>query len=168
MFNWMGAPNKSSMLDRLGAMTHAAARIGRKQRENAFGHLVVLLRDVSPEEEDKARALLFDDEDGADADTDQEEDQLTSRNKTRAMLRLSFRSIRVWCLPRPHPDIHGKGLTNGTTSELGHNTCDSCVLMAIQSPNAGDSDNALCTRMLRRRRLMYILSVATLGALYPT
>lgn len=161
MFNWMGAPNKSSMLDRLGAMTHAAAMIGRKQRENAFGHLVVLLRDVSPEEEDKARALLFDDEDAADADTDQEEDQLTSRNKTRAMLRLSFRSIRVWCLPRPHPDIHGKSLATGTVSELGHKTCDSCVLMVMQSPNADDGDNTLCRRMPRQRCLVYLLSVAT-------
>ena len=52
IFNWKGRPNKTTMLDQLSIMTNAAKEIGRPHRKHAFGHLVVLLRDV-PDWQDK-------------------------------------------------------------------------------------------------------------------
>lgn len=46
IFNWKGRPNKSSMFDQLAIITNAASEIGRPHRKRAFGHLIILLRDV--------------------------------------------------------------------------------------------------------------------------
>lgn len=96
------------MLDHLAVLTHAAAAIGKEQRQNAFGHLVVLLRDVSPKYEENAGRLLFEEEDATSATTHDEEQHMLARNENRNLLRSSFNSVRVVCLPRPHSDIEGK------------------------------------------------------------
>lgn len=107
IFNWKGRPNKSGMLDQLAVMRNAASEIGQSHRNRAFGHLVVLLRDV-PDMEKNAHDLIFGDEDSTTADTTAEEASIEGRNKTREQLRDYFQSVRVWCLPSPHAEIDGK------------------------------------------------------------
>lgn len=94
------------MLDRLAAMGESARTIGRQQREDVFGHLIILLRDV-PSGEEEAKKLILEQEDSKSVETDEEEAQVNSRNKARDLLYLCFRSIQVWCLPLPHPKING-------------------------------------------------------------
>lgn len=109
LFNWKGLPNKSSMLDHLAVMTRVAAVVGDDdQGENAFGHLIVLLRDVSPKHEDRAERLLLQEEDVTSATTQIENEHITSRNDMRKLLNFAFHSVRVVCLPRPHADIDGE------------------------------------------------------------
>lgn len=98
------------MLDNLGVIRTAAEEIGHDYRSGAFGHLIVLLRDVPPStDDDKVCALIFGEEDYSGAKTDDEAQQTTMRNTARKELKDAFRSIRVWCLPLPHVDvINGK------------------------------------------------------------
>lgn len=46
IFNWNGRPNKTTMLDKLAVMCDAAMKVARESRQGAFGHLVILLRNV--------------------------------------------------------------------------------------------------------------------------
>lgn len=50
-----------TMLETLAIMTNAAREVKRKLRDNAFGHLLVLLRDVPDQSADvsDARSLFF-------------------------------------------------------------------------------------------------------------
>ncbi|CAM9969406.1 unnamed protein product [Ectocarpus sp. 12 AP-2014] len=105
-FNWLGQPNKTTMLDRLGMMREAAATIDRSQRRDAFGHLIVLLRDVAEKYEKDAYSLIFDEEKD-DCETDEAEEQMNLRNGIRRDLTKSFQSVRVCSLPLPHAEING-------------------------------------------------------------
>lgn len=94
------------MLDKLSAMTYAASLLSAQKRENAFGHLIILLRDVSKTQERSAYSLIFEPEDEGGA-VGQARNEVKARNEKRELLKLSFQTIRVCCLPSPHPDING-------------------------------------------------------------
>ncbi|CAN0402269.1 unnamed protein product [Pylaiella littoralis] len=104
IFNWKGMPNKMTMLENLAIMTNAAREVNRHQRKNAFGHLVVLLRDV-PDESAEAHDRIFGTEDAGGAESDDEEKSIKMRNSTREDLSKVFQSIQVLCLPSPHSNI---------------------------------------------------------------
>lgn len=108
MFNWKGLPNKSTMLEQLDTMREAAMTVTSGERPNAFGHLIIVLRDVSTGEE-KAHALLFDKENLESTNSD-EENRKKARNVIRDKLEESFQSKRVVCVPRPHPEIGGESV----------------------------------------------------------
>ncbi|CAN0119915.1 unnamed protein product, partial [Hapterophycus canaliculatus] len=103
IYNWKRFPNKATMLDKLAAMTCAASLLSPPKRENAFGHLIILLRDVSKTQEQTSSDLIFgpEDEGGAKAQAGDE----VKCNDKRKLLKLSFQSTRVWCLPSPRADI---------------------------------------------------------------
>lgn len=94
------------MLTSLAAMSEAAFCVNRGDHQNAFGHLVILLRDV-PDQDDNAYAVLFGKEDTKMANSDEEAEGMDDRNKTRDLLTTSLQSIRMVCLPLPHPAIGG-------------------------------------------------------------
>lgn len=96
------------MLDNLGVMRHVVNEIGHDYRNKVFGHLVVLLRDVNPSEEDKAYNLIFGEESFDWTQTGERPEQIDKRNTARRELKDAFQTIRVWCLPCPHADINGK------------------------------------------------------------
>lgn len=87
-------------------MRESANDLNRQQRENAFGHLIILLRDMCEGGKD-AEKVILDPEDATSAETDEEEEQVNARNKARDLLRQSFCTIRVCCLPSPHHEIYG-------------------------------------------------------------
>lgn len=95
------------MLDRLSAMTYAASLLSPEEREDSFGHLIILLRDVSSTQGQSTHDLIFEQEDETAPDTPAG-DALKERNEKRKLLELSFQSTRVCCLPPPHRDIDGK------------------------------------------------------------
>lgn len=111
IFNWKGHPTKTDMLDRLNTMREAACVVNRGQRKNVFGHLIILLRDVPTTREDQAYAVVFGKEDPDTAESDEEADHMTERNKTRDQLQASFQSTMLVCMPPPHADIHRKYCT---------------------------------------------------------
>lgn len=94
------------MLDKLSAMTYAASLLSPEERENSFGHLIILLRDVSSTEEQSAHNRIFGQEDET-APNSSAGDALKERNEKRKLLEQSFQSTRVCCLPSPHRDIDG-------------------------------------------------------------
>lgn len=96
IFNWKGLPNRHSMMDRLGTIAHAAGRIEPSQGTKALGHLIILLRDLG-NREDEAREFILEGEHCDRATID--------------LLKRSFSSIRVACLPTPHVDITGTSCT---------------------------------------------------------
>lgn len=106
IFNWTGCPNKTNVLESLTTMRQAANFVNQGQRDNAFEHLILLLRDVSGGE-DQAHALVFGGEALESAGTTEEERNMAAHNKARDLLQSSFQSIRV-CMPLPHADINGK------------------------------------------------------------
>lgn len=107
IFNWMGRPNKTTILDRLATMREAAMFVNEWQRDNAFGHLILLLRDV-PNGEEQAHEVVFGKENPGGAGSVEEEQHIVARNKTRGLLHESFQTIRTVCMPQPHPDINGE------------------------------------------------------------
>lgn len=77
------------------------------QRGNAFGHLILLLRDV-PSGEGQAHEVVFGKENPGRAGSREEEQHIVARNKTRDLLQESFQTIRTVCMPQPHADINGE------------------------------------------------------------
>jgi hypothetical protein len=57
-FNWMGGIQKNDILEKLAVLSNAAKKIERSSRGNVFGHLNVLLRDFTNDEE-TAHELIF-------------------------------------------------------------------------------------------------------------
>lgn len=94
------------MLDKLSAMTYAASLLSPEERKDSFGHLIILLRDVSSTQEQSAHDLIFEQEDETAPNTPAG-DALKERNEKRKLLEQSFQSTRVCCLPPPHRDIDG-------------------------------------------------------------
>lgn len=83
--------------------------IGREdEAEPAFGHLVLLMRDVKGKAEE-VKALVMDDEDAGGLKFDEAKDVL-ERNRIRNGLRAAFKSITVHTMNRPHPEIGGDNL----------------------------------------------------------
>ena len=102
LFNWLGRPEKATMLDRLACLATAAERIDPEGSRHAagtprFGHLHVLMRDF-PDARD-VRAILFDDEPIPPASGPRPD--LERNNRIRKLLAASFESISIWGLPRP-------------------------------------------------------------------
>lgn len=108
IFNWLGLPNKNTILQRLVVMIKAGRRVmGREdEREPAFGHLILLMRDVKGKTAE-IEALVMDDEDAGDLTFDDAKDVL-ERNRIRKGLRAAFKSIIVHTMNRPHPEIAGR------------------------------------------------------------
>ncbi|CAM9142812.1 unnamed protein product [Ectocarpus sp. 8 AP-2014] len=109
IFNWLGRPNKTTMLEKLEVMVLATDKIKQQDgdggcfQEKIFGHLIILVRDLSgPEKVEEIRELLLNDE---DAGRSKDRKGATNRNTIRAGLRNSFESIVVRTLPVPHPSI---------------------------------------------------------------
>lgn len=108
IYNWKGFPNKTDMINRLGSMVEAArSAVAGTQRRGAFGHLVILLRDV-PDDEPGAHERILGREDPASAPTREESEQIASRNAIRERLQESFQAIDVKCMPLPHAKIYGE------------------------------------------------------------
>lgn len=105
IFNWLGNPNKTAMLEKLKLMVLAADNIQQQDggKGKVFGHLIILARDLSgPDKAEQIRELLLDNEDvGSSGDRK----GAANRNTLRDDLRSSFESIIVRTLPNPHPDI---------------------------------------------------------------
>lgn len=74
---------------------------------DAFGHLIVLLRDVAETHEKDAHSLIFDEEKDDDCETDEAAEQIHLRNDIRREIDRSFQSVRVCSLPLPHAEING-------------------------------------------------------------
>lgn len=85
------------MLESLACAREVANAVDEDQRSNAFGHLVVLLRDVEDMEEE-ARSIIFDPEEFEGAgrqETQEANEHRLARNATRERLKQSFESIKV-------------------------------------------------------------------------
>ncbi|CAN0363561.1 unnamed protein product, partial [Pylaiella littoralis] len=103
IFNWLGLPNKSTILQRLVVMIKAGKKVVGQQDEGepAFGHLVLLMRDVKGKAAE-IEALVMDDEDVESLNFEDSKDIL-ERNRIRKGLRTAFKSIIVHTMNRPHP-----------------------------------------------------------------
>ena len=88
-------------------MSEAATFINRGQQADAFGHLVLLLRDVRFDGEKEVYSIVFENEELDDAGTDEAARSIEERNKIRNLLHKAFKTIRVVCMPLPHADIDG-------------------------------------------------------------
>ena len=108
IFNWLGNPNKTTMLEKLKVMIMAADSIEQADggKGKVFGHLIILARDLSGSgKAEQIRELLLDNEDlGSSGDRK----GASNRNTIRDDLRSCFASIIVRTLPIPHPDITGE------------------------------------------------------------
>ena len=143
IFNWLGRPNKNTVLGELATMSEAATFINRGQRGNAFGHLILLLRDVQVNGEKEVYSIVFENEDSDGASTDEEATAMEERNKTRNLLKKTFETVRVVCMPSPHAEIGGRYmfflvLFNATLYWVGArhffgraNMCDNAPLLCI-------------------------------------
>lgn len=105
IFNWMGLPNKDTILQKLVVMIRAAEKVMDRQ-EPTFGHLVLLVRDVKGKAAE-IEALVMDDEDTGGLSLGERKDA-HERNIIREGLRDAFKSITVHTMHRPHPDISGE------------------------------------------------------------
>lgn len=111
IFNWLGRPNKTTMLEKLELMVRATDSIIEHDgheggKGKVFGHLIILARDLSgPDRAEEIRELLLDNEDpGSSGDRK----GAANRNTIRDGLRSSFQSIIVRTLPTPHSHIEGE------------------------------------------------------------
>ncbi|CAM9855642.1 unnamed protein product, partial [Ectocarpus fasciculatus] len=104
IFNWLGLPNKSTILQRLVVMILAAEKVSRRKNEGEpmFGHLILVMRDVKQRAEE-VEALVMDNED--DGLTHEDAEGVTERNLIRKRLRAVFKSVVVHTMHRPHPEI---------------------------------------------------------------
>lgn len=108
IFNWLGNPNKTAMLEKLKLMLMAADSVQQEDggKGKIFGHLIILARDLSgPGKAEEISELLLDHE---DARSSGDRKGVANRNTLRDDLRRSFESIIVRTLPVPHPDITGE------------------------------------------------------------
>ena len=107
IFNWMGLPNKHTILQRLVVMIKAAEKVmdRNNEEESTFGHLVLLMRDVKGKVAE-IEALVMDDEDTIGLTHDERKDA-EERNTIRQGLKDAFKSITVHTMHRPHPEISG-------------------------------------------------------------
>lgn len=106
IFNWMGLPNKHTILQRLVVMIKAGEKVMARERgESAFGHLILLVRDVKGKAAE-IEELGMDDEDTCDLKEDEENDA-NERNRIRQGLKTAFQSITIKTLHGPHADMSG-------------------------------------------------------------
>ncbi|CAM9769507.1 unnamed protein product [Ectocarpus sp. 12 AP-2014] len=104
LFNWLGLPNKSTILQRLVVMIKAAEKVSRRKNkgEPTFGHLILVMRDVK-QRAAEIESLIMDDEDGGL--THEDAQGVPERNLIRKRLRAVFKSMVVHTMHRPHPEI---------------------------------------------------------------
>ena len=108
IFYWLGKPNKNTVLGELTTMSEAATFINGGQRGNAFGHLVLLLKDVQLDGGKEIYSIVLEYEDPDDAGTDEEAGGTEERNKTRHLLEQTLETVRAVCMPFPHAQIDGR------------------------------------------------------------
>eukprot|EP00752_Nemacystus_decipiens_P015572 g13895.t1 len=105
IFNWRGLPNKQTMLQELVLMIKAAEKVlpGDRDAEPAFGHLIILMRDVDMDaasieeivlKKERTRGLKH-----------VEKKNMEERNLIREGLNEAFSSIAVHTMPSPHHEI---------------------------------------------------------------
>lgn len=114
IFNWMGLPNKHTILQRLVVMIKAAEKVMAREEgdEPTFGHLILLMRDVKKGKAPEIEALVMGDEDTSGLEHDDKKDA-RERNIIRHGLRDAFKSIIVQTMHRPHEDISGTYMISG-------------------------------------------------------
>ena len=110
LFNWLGKPNRTTMLEKLHLMVSATNKDEREDTHigwtDIFCQLVILVRDTSgPGKAEQIRKHLLDDE---DIGLSRDRRSTTNRNTIRARLRSAFENVVVRTLPIPHPDITGE------------------------------------------------------------
>lgn len=121
IYNWMSLPNKTTMLQELVLMVKAAEKVVNERKHvAAFGHLVILVRDVADKAEE-IKAVVMGNEDTADLEWDAETAAF-DRNRIRKRLKEVFKSIDVHTMPSPHPRIASEFL-----SHVGHPCLTLCV-----------------------------------------
>lgn len=108
IFNWLGLPNKNTILQRLVLMIKAGEKVAKRQNDGGptFGHLILLMRDVKKSAAD-IKALIMNDEDAGELKLEEAKD-IMERNKIRKGLRAAFKSIDVHTMHRPHAEISGQ------------------------------------------------------------
>ncbi|KAG5183520.1 hypothetical protein JKP88DRAFT_316589 [Tribonema minus] len=122
LFNWLGMPNKDTMVNQLALMKAAADIVDRSNRKNAFGHLVVVLRDCTSSRHECFDIIFGMEASGCvylplpdsvispeDADTDKAEAAMRDRNCAREALKRAFTSTALFTLPVPHPEATRRG-----------------------------------------------------------
>ncbi|CBN77626.1 GBP1, guanylate-binding protein [Ectocarpus siliculosus] len=105
IYNWMFLPNKTTMLQDLLVMVKAAEKVvnGEGKREHAFGHLIILLRDVTGRAAE-TEAFVMGIEDTEDLSFEAAKDG-AERNLIRTTLKKAFESITFHTMPSPHANI---------------------------------------------------------------
>ncbi|CAM9694172.1 unnamed protein product [Scytosiphon promiscuus] len=105
IFNWLGLPNKNTILQQLVLMVKAGEKVAKRGDgpEPKFGHLVLLMRDVKMSAVD-IKALIMNEEDEGDFSL-KEAVSIMDRNIIRKGLKAAFKSIDVITMPSPHVDI---------------------------------------------------------------
>ncbi|CAN0363637.1 unnamed protein product [Pylaiella littoralis] len=105
IYNWMSLPNKNTMLQDLLLMVKAAEKVVDKGKYvAAFGHLIILVRDVA-EKAKEIKELVMGYEDMAAGLSWNDEAAVSDRNRIRKRLQEVFESIDVHTMPSPHADI---------------------------------------------------------------
>ncbi|CAM9938236.1 unnamed protein product [Ectocarpus fasciculatus] len=105
IYNWMFLPNKNTMLQELLVMVKAAGKVVNSEgkREHAFGHLIILLRDVT-DRAAETEAFVMGIEDTEDVTFEAAKDGI-ERNLIRTTLKKAFKSITFHTMPSPHANI---------------------------------------------------------------
>lgn len=101
----LSLPNKTAMLQELVMMIKAAEKVVNQEgrRAHAFGHLIILMRDVTGKAEE-IKAFVMGEEDTEDLSFEAAKDG-DERNLIRKGLKKAFQSITVHTMPSPHANI---------------------------------------------------------------
>eukprot|EP00611_Tribonema_gayanum_P026691 TRINITY_DN6421_c0_g1_i1.p1 TRINITY_DN6421_c0_g1~~TRINITY_DN6421_c0_g1_i1.p1 ORF type:complete len:815 (+),score=143.91 TRINITY_DN6421_c0_g1_i1:98-2446(+) len=117
LYNWQGRPRRMDTLNDLALLKVAAERVSHKKsrRNNVFGTLIIVYRDLLPCDSataDECRRLVFDLEDpktlgkGGTA----EAKGMKERNELRQLITGAFSDVLVVCLPPIHPDMNSRAI----------------------------------------------------------
>ncbi len=108
IFNWMGLPNKHTMLQELVVMVKAAEKVLMESEDKSrptFGHLIILMRDVDGKVAE-VEELVLGHENTRNLKHEQKKDPM-ERNAIREGLVDAFESITFHTMPSPHRKISG-------------------------------------------------------------
>ncbi|CAM9442057.1 unnamed protein product [Ectocarpus sp. 12 AP-2014] len=96
---------RTTALDTLAVLRTAAKAVAPAESQEAYGHLIILVRDTY-DNADEIYCMLFGVEEPDEEATHEDIEELEMRNLTRKKLKNIFKDIKVWCLPQPHADIN--------------------------------------------------------------
>ena len=91
-------PSRDELLAMLAVTAEAAGNIIGKTGQ-LFGHLHIVLRDCMNDEA-VCRAIIFDKEDFAEENSEEQQAALEERNRLRVLIADAYESVTVWCLPK--------------------------------------------------------------------